>query len=88
MYKYTVMSFGLRNVPATFQQLVNLVVSGLEGCVVYLVVFSDTWDTHIQRIHALFDHLAEARLTVNLAKCDLARAMVTCLGQEVRHGQI
>lgn len=36
LYEYTVMSFGLRNAPATFQRLMNMVVSGLEGCAVYL----------------------------------------------------
>lgn len=33
-YLYTVMSFGLL-APATFQQLMNQVVAGLEGCAVY-----------------------------------------------------
>ncbi len=36
LYSYRVMSFGLRNAPATFQRLMNRVVSGLEGCAVYL----------------------------------------------------
>ncbi len=30
--QYTVMPFGVRNAPATFQQLVNRVLSGLIGC--------------------------------------------------------
>ncbi|KAG1935376.1 gag-pol fusion protein [Pimephales promelas] len=45
LYSYKVMSFGLRNAPATFQRLMNRVVSGLDGCAVYLddlVVFSDS----------------------------------------------
>ena len=44
LYSYTVMPFGLRNSPATFQCLMNRVVSGLEGCSVYLddmVIYSD-----------------------------------------------
>lgn len=91
LYEYTVMSFGLRNAPATFQRPMNLVVAGLEGCAVYLdyvVVFSDTWDGHVQRIPALFSRLAEVRLTVSLAKCEFARATVMYLGRVVRQGQV
>ncbi len=61
----------------------NRVVSGLAGCAVYLddlVVCSDSWFSHVQRVRALFDRLAEAKLTVNLAKCEFARATVTYLG--------
>lgn len=64
LYAYTVMSFGLRNAPATFQWLMNLVVSGLEGCAVYLddlVIYSDTWEEHLARINSLLVRLSEAR---------------------------
>lgn len=33
LFSYTVMSFGLRSSPATFQRLMNMVVAGLEGCI-------------------------------------------------------
>ncbi len=58
LFSYKVMSFGLRNAPATFQRLMNQVISGLRGCAVYLddfVVYSQTWDEHIVQIIALFD---------------------------------
>lgn len=91
LFEYTVMSFGLRNAPATFQRLMNMVVAGLAGCAVYLddvVVYSDTWDSHVARIRALFDRLSSARLTVNLAKCEFARATVTYLGRVVGQGKV
>ena len=85
------MPFGLRNAPATFQRLMNKVVRGLEGCAVYLddvVVFSDTWEEHLERVRALFDRLHWARLTVNLAKCEFAKATVTYLGKVVGRGEV
>ena len=91
LYSYKVMPFGLRNAPATFQRLMNRVVAGLAGCAVYLddlVVYSDSWFSHMQRVRALFDRLSQAKLTVNLAKCELARATVTYLGRVVGQGQV
>lgn len=91
LYSYIVMPFGLRNAPATFQRLMNRVVAGLNGCAVYLddvVVFSDTWETHVQHIKALLDRLVWARLTINLAKCDFAKATVTYLGKVVGQGRV
>ena len=91
LYSYAVMPFGLRNAPATFQRLMNRVIGDMQGCAVYLddvVVYSETWETHLERIRELFTRLAEARLTVNLAKCEFARATVTYLGRVVGQGQV
>ena len=91
LYSYTVMPFGLRNAPATFQRLMNKVVHGLKGCAVYLddvVIYSDTWEEHLERVRALFDRLIWARLTINLAKCEFAKATVTYLGKVVGQGEV
>lgn len=91
LYSYNVMPFGLRNAPATFQRLMNLVVRDLEGCAVYLddvVVYADCWEQHLERVKALFVRLAQARLTVNLAKCEFAKATVVYLGRVVGQGSV
>ena len=52
LYSYSVMSFGLRNAPATFQRIMNRVVAGLTGCAVYLedvVIYADTWVVTMNR---------------------------------------
>ena len=72
LYQYRVMPFGMQNSPATFQRLINGVISGLTGCEAYiddLVIHSDSWDSLMQVHGELFDRLRAARLTVNLAKC-------------------
>lgn len=84
--QYTVMPFGVRNAPATFQQLVNRVLSGLSGCEAHLddvVLFSSSWTEHLDQIRELFVRLAEANLTINLAKCKFGKATVTYLGKVV-----
>lgn len=91
LYSYKRMSFGLRNAPATFQRLMNLVISGLEGCAVYLddvVVYSQTWEEHLCQLRALFIRLEAAKLTINLAKCEFARATVVYLGNVVGQGKV
>ncbi|KAL0150446.1 hypothetical protein M9458_054263 [Cirrhinus mrigala] len=91
LYSYNVMSFGLRNAPATFQRLMNRVVAGLEGCAMYLddvVVYSQTWDEHLRRLRALFVRFAKAKLTINLAKCEFVKATVTYLGKVVGQGEV
>ncbi len=91
LYSYKVMPFGLKNAPTTFQRLMNHVVSGLTGSAVYLndlVISGDTWHSHLERIHALFDRLAEAWLTINLAKRDFTGATVQYLGRMVGQGQV
>lgn len=89
LYVYKVMSFGLRNAPATFQRLMNKVVAHLEGVAVFLddvVLCSETWESHLHRIRQLFTRLAQANLTINLAKCEFAKATVTYLGKVVGQG--
>ncbi|KAG7500990.1 hypothetical protein JOB18_036574 [Solea senegalensis] len=71
--QYTVMAFGMRNAPATFQRLVNLVLKGVADCEAYLddiVIYSSTWSRHIAQVEEVFGRLAAANLTVNLAKCN------------------
>lgn len=62
------------------------VLGNLDGCTVYLddiVVFSDTWAQHLERIQSLFRRLAEVQLTVNLPKCEFAKVTVRHLGRVV-----
>ncbi len=44
--QYTVMAFGMKNAPATFQRLMNIVLGDVPQCNVYLddiVVYSNDW---------------------------------------------
>ncbi|TKS65422.1 Retrovirus-related Pol polyprotein from transposon opus [Collichthys lucidus] len=89
--QYTVMAFGMRNAPATFQRLMQRVLGNVPGCSVYLddvVVYSKDWVSHMSSLRDVFQRLAEASLTLNLAKCEFGKAMVTYLGKRVGHGQV
>ncbi len=88
---YTVMAFGLRNAPATFQRLMNTILGDVANCKAYLddiVVFSSSWREHVNTLFTVFTRLFNASLTLNLAKCEFAKATVTYLGKQVGQGQV
>ena len=46
LYQYKVMPFGMKNSPATFQRLINMIINGLENCDAYIddvIIYNDTW---------------------------------------------
>nr|XP_054761448.1 uncharacterized protein LOC129267850 [Lytechinus pictus] len=91
LFQCKVMPFGMKNAPATFQRLTNQVIAGLDNCVVYIddiLVYSDTWNDHLDHLRALFDRLDKANLVVNLMKSEFAKAKVTYLGHVVGQGQV
>ena len=91
LYQYKVMPFGMKNFPATFQRLVNSLISNLDGCKAYIddaIIFSEEWEQHLQTIRTFFDRLSEAKLTVTLAKSEFCHANLTFLGHIVGQGQV
>ena len=91
LYEYTVMPFGMKNAPATFQHMISQVISGLEGCQVYIddvIVYREDWEQHVKQLHASMNHLQEPQLTVNLVKMEFGHACVEFLGHVVGLGQV
>ena len=83
MFQYKEMPFGMRNVPAIFQQFINQVTAEVEGCEAYIdnvIIYSDNWTDQIKQIKTFFDILKEAKLTINLAKNKFGWAQVNYLG--------
>src|SRR4029434_2905893 len=89
--QYSVMAFGLRNAPASFQRLMNKVLVNIPNCEVYLddiVLHSFSWSSHLELIHTVFHRLGGASLTLNLAKCEFGQGTVHYLGKQVGQGQV
>ena len=84
-WEFRVMPFGLANAPATFQRLMDLVLSGLHWthCLVYLddvVVFAATEEEHMRRLDLVLGRIARAGLTLKPAKCQWMKNSVKFLG--------
>ena len=76
LFHFNVMPFGLCNAPQTFQRLMNGVLSGLtwEECLVYLddvIIYSRTFEEHLERLEHVFERLKESGLKIKLEKCKL-----------------
>lgn len=94
LYQYKVMPFGLCNAPATFQNLMDVVLRPLlkGGRVrVYmddLVVTTKTFDEHIAVLNDVFRLLLHAGLSVNWEKSRFLQPEVEYLGHVVGRGTL
>ena len=92
LYEFTTMPFGLTGASATFQRLMEIALSGLQwsACLIYLddvIIFSQTFDKHLERIRLVLDRIAEAGLKLKPRKCHLFAKEVTFLGHKLSsHG--
>ena len=88
LYQFKVMPFGLCNAPATFQRLMDRVLSGLKwsSCLVYfddIIVVGTTFQEHLHHLTSVLTRLRGAGLKLKPKKCTLCRQQVTFLGHVV-----
>ena len=82
------MPFGLKNAPAKFRRLMNIVLSGLNGneMFVYLddvVLHAKTLNEHRQIYLKLLERLRQANLKLQLSKCLFLQKKVQYLGHKI-----
>ena len=82
------MLFGLRNAPATFQRLMDIVFSSLkwQGLLVYIddiIVYSSTAERYLELLEKVTSRLHQAGLKINLNKTTLVAREVRYLGYVV-----
>ena len=88
LYHFTVMPFGLANAPATFERMMEQVLSGLHWEISLIniddiIVFSRTFEEHLVRLHQVLSRIKEANLKLSPSKCKLFRHSVEYLGHVV-----
>jgi hypothetical protein len=85
------MPFGLKNSSATFNKMMRIMIAGLDGVDSYIddiIVYSETWEDHLQILDKLFGRINEVNLHVRPSKCVLGARKVDFLGHHLGDGEI
>lgn len=88
IFQFKRLSFGLRNAPMTFQQLMSKVLRSLNFkiALVYIddvLIFSTSFDEHLHHLDLVFQHLRAANLKLHPGKCVFGTDSVKYLGHIV-----
>lgn len=91
-FEYTVGSFGLKNMPKTFQRLANKILRGAQGYACShlddYVVWSNTFEEHIIHLRDVLQRLRNAHLTASKAKSDFILPRMKILGNIIENSEI
>jgi hypothetical protein len=87
-WEYQRLPFGLKTAPATFQRMMNVVLSGLTGtrCFTFLddiVIYAKLLAEHDVKIRQVFDRLRGSNLKLKPEKCEFLRREVSYLGHVI-----
>ena len=91
-FQFKKMPFGLKGAPTTFQWLMDTVLAPCHGFasayIDDIIVYSESWESHLQHLHEVLVCLANAGLTAKPSKCFLANTSCDFLGHTVGNGQV
>jgi len=85
MFRFRVLPFGLCNAAASFQLLMDIVLSGLnfEICLVYIedvILMSATPEQHLERLGMVLERIKHVNLKWKPGKCHMMQSKSTFLG--------
>ena len=86
LFQYNVMPFGLCNAPATFEAMMETLLSDFlwKKCLVYLddiIVFGKTFDICLENLEAVLGRIMSNGLKLKPKKCNLFKESITYLGR-------
>ena len=84
-YEFDRIPFGLKNAPATFQRLMDLVLTGLQGTELFvylddIVLYANSSEEHEETFNKLMERLSAANLKLQPDKCKILHPEVAYLG--------
>jgi hypothetical protein len=84
-YQFVRMPFGLATAPSAFQSIMNLILRGLNWVHLMcymddILIFSSSFDQHLDLLCQVFTRLRDANMKASLSKCEWCRTQLTYLG--------
>ncbi|XP_069138991.1 uncharacterized protein [Argopecten irradians] len=86
LFQFNVMPFGLVNAPATFCRLMRKLLHGMsniESFIDDILIYTQTWEQHIDILRELFVRLRNASISARPSKCAIGYKSLECLGHMV-----
>ncbi|MBW0503524.1 hypothetical protein O181_043239 [Austropuccinia psidii MF-1] len=87
--EYLRIQFGIENAPSHYQRMMNTIFPEelSEGwLIIYIddiIVFSETWDSHLTRLERVFQLIIQVNIKIYLKKCHFAYSELNELGHVV-----
>lgn len=87
------MPFGLTNAPSTFQTLMNTIFHPFlrKFLLVFfddILIYSPTWQTHLEHLNLVFSALKQHSLVVKMSKCSFGVNTIEYLGHIISHNGV
>ncbi|MBW0568727.1 hypothetical protein O181_108442 [Austropuccinia psidii MF-1] len=89
IFEYLRMPFGIKNAPSHYQRMMNTIFPEelSEGwLIIYIydiIVCSETWEKHLQRLERLLQKIVQVNMKISLKKCHFAYSELKALGHVV-----
>ena len=86
LFKYTRLPFGIASAPAIFQRVMEGLLQGIPGVVVYLddvLITGKTEEEHLHSLDTVLTRFEEAGLRLKLKKCSFMDSNVSYLGHNI-----
>ena len=86
LFRYNRLPFGIKSAPGIFQQVIDSMICGLQGCAAYLddvIVTGRTIEEHVANLEALFERISDYGFRVRIEKCNFLMPQLRYLGNVI-----
>ena len=83
LFWYTRLPYGISSAPGIFQRVIESILQGIDGVVVYLddiLITGASKEAHLKTLEEVLSRLDRAGLSVKKSKCEFMKSSVTYLG--------